>query len=407
MASYRPKIKIDSVGNLEDLPLDAETLQGSTKQQIINSVTKAQVGLGNVDNTSDLNKPISTATQSALNSKLGKTETASNSNQLEGSTKQQIVDEARQGLATDTKVNGIDTKVDGVVVKANKNEGDIVILNAKALENKELANTKLTGNGWETNNTPGAITLADNENYRVLLINKTSKDIVIGNSDSDLTFEGLDRRPHYTNGYGTKEIAFMDDVNTKLGKTETASNSNQLEGSTKQQIIDSVKANIPTTYIKEVAFNANTTQLIFTRGDGKKLDINTLFLHLHPVGSIYISTSSTSPASTYGGSWELLRDRFLIGAGNSYSGGATGGSTTVTLTESQMPEHYHVLNYAGQPIKLWSDNNSQVWNSGGIKTNWGGGSQTAGTYETARVGGSQPHSNMPPYLAVYMWKRLA
>lgn len=33
------------------------------------SVTKAQVGLGNVDNTSDLNKPISTATQSALDGK--------------------------------------------------------------------------------------------------------------------------------------------------------------------------------------------------------------------------------------------------------------------------------------------------------------------------------------------------
>ena len=33
------------------------------------SVTKAQVGLGNVDNTSDANKPISTATQTALNAK--------------------------------------------------------------------------------------------------------------------------------------------------------------------------------------------------------------------------------------------------------------------------------------------------------------------------------------------------
>ena len=34
-----------------------------------NSLTKADVGLGNVDNTSDLNKPISTATQTALNAK--------------------------------------------------------------------------------------------------------------------------------------------------------------------------------------------------------------------------------------------------------------------------------------------------------------------------------------------------
>lgn len=33
------------------------------------TVTKAQVGLGNVDNTSDLNKPVSTATQSAINTK--------------------------------------------------------------------------------------------------------------------------------------------------------------------------------------------------------------------------------------------------------------------------------------------------------------------------------------------------
>ena len=36
------------------------------------SVTKSQVGLGNVDNTSDLNKPISTKTQTALNGKVDK-----------------------------------------------------------------------------------------------------------------------------------------------------------------------------------------------------------------------------------------------------------------------------------------------------------------------------------------------
>ena len=41
------------------------------------SVTKAQVGLGNVDNTSDANKPISTATQTALNNKVTKSSTAS------------------------------------------------------------------------------------------------------------------------------------------------------------------------------------------------------------------------------------------------------------------------------------------------------------------------------------------
>ena len=42
-----------------------ETLKADTE-----TVTKEDVGLGNVDNTSDLDKPISTATQSALNAKL-------------------------------------------------------------------------------------------------------------------------------------------------------------------------------------------------------------------------------------------------------------------------------------------------------------------------------------------------
>ena len=37
----------------------------------LQSVTKSDVGLANVDNTSDLNKPISTATQTALNGKIG------------------------------------------------------------------------------------------------------------------------------------------------------------------------------------------------------------------------------------------------------------------------------------------------------------------------------------------------
>lgn len=55
------------------------------------SVTKAQVGLGNVDNTSDLNKPISSATQGALDGKLGKSETAANSNKFGNKTPKEFL----------------------------------------------------------------------------------------------------------------------------------------------------------------------------------------------------------------------------------------------------------------------------------------------------------------------------
>lgn len=55
-------------------PIDINQVEGDLSSHIANttnphSVTKSQVGLGNVDNTSDINKPVSTTTQTALNSK--------------------------------------------------------------------------------------------------------------------------------------------------------------------------------------------------------------------------------------------------------------------------------------------------------------------------------------------------
>ena len=63
-------------------------------------------------------------------------------------------------------------------------------------------------------------------------------------------------------------------------------------------------------------------------------------LALYPVGAIYISTSSTSPASIFGGTWESLKDRVLIGAGNTYSSGATGGAANHTHTSAA---HTHTV----------------------------------------------------------------
>ena len=64
--------------DLADIVSDISTLQSALTTHINDlsnphQVTKAQVGLGNVDNTSDLNKPISNATQAALDNKVDKT----------------------------------------------------------------------------------------------------------------------------------------------------------------------------------------------------------------------------------------------------------------------------------------------------------------------------------------------
>lgn len=62
---------------------------------------------------------------------------------------------------------------------------------------------------------------------------------------------------------------------------------------------------------------------------------------IYPVGTIYWSTKSTSPASLFGGTWIQIKDRFLLCAGSTYSAGSTGGEATHTLTVAEMPKHDH------------------------------------------------------------------
>ena len=116
----------------------------------------------------------------------------------------------------------------------------------------------------------------------------------------------------------------------------------------------------------------------------------------YPVGSIYISAVSTNPNTLFGfGTWEQLKDTFLLAAGDTYSAGATGGEAEHTLTVDEMPSHSHgAYGWAGV-----------VDGSGSYKTLGAEGSSN--TYSTRNIGGSQPHNNMPPYLAVYVWKRTA
>ena len=117
-----------------------------------------------------------------------------------------------------------------------------------------------------------------------------------------------------------------------------------------------------------------------------------------PIGTIYLSVSSTSPASLFGGTWEQLKDKFLLGAGDTYTNGATGGESTHTLTVNEMPSHTHTL-----PVKFG-------WGAGASNTGPRTDSNNPGTdWYTAMnsTGGGQAHNNMPPYLVVYMWKRTA
>lgn len=117
---------------------------------------------------------------------------------------------------------------------------------------------------------------------------------------------------------------------------------------------------------------------------------------IYPIGAIYLSVSATNPAILFGGKWEQIKDRFLLAAGDTYRAGSTGGEAKHTLTIAEIPSHSH---------KTWlgTTGGAQETLSTGDRTehNWG----ATGALEA--TGGGQAHNNMPPYLTVYMWKRVA
>ena len=119
---------------------------------------------------------------------------------------------------------------------------------------------------------------------------------------------------------------------------------------------------------------------------------------LHPVGSIYQSTDSTSPAELFGGTWEQIKDRFLLAAGDSHAAGSTGGEEEHILTAAEMANHTHGYDYTGQ---------SDATGTGAIKIVSPGSTANAYTGEATSNCGGQAHNNMPPYLAVYTWRRTA
>ena len=120
-------------------------------------------------------------------------------------------------------------------------------------------------------------------------------------------------------------------------------------------------------------------------------------LDVYPVGAVYISVSNINPGTLFGGTWEQIEDTFLLSAGSTYTAGDTGGEATHTLTVDEIPAHRHAAGAAPNTSYTAYDANITIQ----------GNAQQATTIYTRNTGGDQAHNNMPPYLTVYMWKRIA
>lgn len=152
---------------------------------------------------------------------------------------------------------------------------------------------------------------------------------------------------------------------------------------------------------------------------------------IYPVGSIYMSTVSTNPATLFGfGRWEAMpAGRVLLAQGKSswgttYNAGSSGGEATHKLTVGELPTHSHTGNINTKNLSGTFISKSVERDSSGIVSNIStnkvgnssGGSGNTGTEYTINashthtivinnIGSSQAHNNIQPYIAVYIWKR--
>lgn len=144
--------------------------------------------------------------------------------------------------------------------------------------------------------------------------------------------------------------------------------------------------------------------------------IRSILDFFYPVGTIYTTEDKDfNPSTRWGGTWELIKDRMIIGAGNSYAVKSKGGNSSHshstqghTISNYEMPSHNHTI----------KGNTSGY--SGGIAYNLHFGNGNPGTWDTyggivRHEGGSQSHSHgdtgwsssIPPYYAAYIWRRVA
>lgn len=138
-----------------------------------------------------------------------------------------------------------------------------------------------------------------------------------------------------------------------------------------------------------------------------------LMLAFYPVGSIYLSATSTSPASVVGGTWNRIQGANLYACDSTVGGAVFGGSKKITV--DNMPTHYHDMGVytpdGSDTMPAWKMYIGDRWATTGVVRANGSSAQSGYTNLNTSFGNTATAgkgANYVPYsYGVYVWQRTA
>lgn len=165
-------------------------------------------------------------------------------------------------------------------------------------------------------------------------------------------------------------------------------------------------------------------KIFANKGDAEAIPINAENLNynfnevlnlVYPIGTIIVKDSDTDYSNYLGFSWQkVFAGKTLVGLDSSDADfnevGKTGGEKTHTLTQSEMPKHYHssyIKDFLGGTSGATTPSYFGALLNSSVSYNYATGVTNATKTSTSEVlGNSQSHNNLQPYEVVVFWKRV-
>ncbi len=202
----------------------------------------------------------------------------------------------------------------------------------------------------------------------------------------------------------------------QIGVIDADSLQGQTLGGGPNQIVQrDASGNIDADTVSGVQVGTGANELVQRDALG---NIPDLLFDVYPVGSIYISTTSTNPGVTFGfGTWvQVSQGRTLLGegtgAGGTYAAGAEAGSKDAVVvahnhsgSTNTTGNHNHTFSTGlgessggSHAVRAFNPNSSQTTSNAGNHSH---------SLSINSTGVSGNDANMMPYLVVYIWERTA